>query len=233
MATYRITDRRGRPFVQIDKTAMEDSRLSWKARGLLAYLLSKPDDWKFHRDTLAKEAPDGLDSVKAGIKELEKFGYVKRYPTKEKGKIVSWNMDVFEIPYTTSGFSTSGKTSSGKSTATNNVFNNNDLKDINNTSNGHLMMFLKAYESSLKEEIEAYLQFFYSLYYERKEKPHPRLKEEQLLNVYETFDSILNEYGEALEQAIRDFFTTIKKSDHNINHFVSPEIIVRLCERNK
>lgn len=61
-------------------------------------MLSKPDNFKFHLDMLAEEAPDGLDSVKAGVKELERLGYIRRYPTKIKGKIVAWNMDVYEKP---------------------------------------------------------------------------------------------------------------------------------------
>jgi hypothetical protein len=31
------------PYAQIDKTPLLDTRLSWKARGILAYLLTKPD----------------------------------------------------------------------------------------------------------------------------------------------------------------------------------------------
>ncbi|MFW2440514.1 MAG: hypothetical protein ACN4GR_14220 [Arenicellales bacterium] len=33
-------------YVTIEQHVIEDARLSWAARGLLAYLLSKPDDWK-------------------------------------------------------------------------------------------------------------------------------------------------------------------------------------------
>ena len=33
-------------FVMLDKTFLEDDRLSFKAKGILAYLLSKPDNWK-------------------------------------------------------------------------------------------------------------------------------------------------------------------------------------------
>ena len=33
-------------FVIIDQRAIEDTRLSWAARGLLGYLLSRPDDWR-------------------------------------------------------------------------------------------------------------------------------------------------------------------------------------------
>ncbi len=31
-------------FVMMDKTFLEDTRLSFKAKGILAYLLSKPDN---------------------------------------------------------------------------------------------------------------------------------------------------------------------------------------------
>ena len=33
-------------FLILDQQAVEDIRLSWAARGLLAYLLSRPDDWR-------------------------------------------------------------------------------------------------------------------------------------------------------------------------------------------
>lgn len=86
------------PYTRTENVTMQDSRLSWKARGLLAYMLTKPDDWKFYIEELVTHATDGLDSTRAGIKELEKFGYFKRYPVKEKGKIVSWVIDIYEVP---------------------------------------------------------------------------------------------------------------------------------------
>lgn len=99
LTIYRADKKKGGyPFTRIINAAHQDKRLSWKARGLLGYMLSHNDDYKFYLDQLAEEAPDGIDSVKAGIKELEKFGYVKRYPTKVKGKIVAWNIDVYEKP---------------------------------------------------------------------------------------------------------------------------------------
>ncbi len=38
-------NKRSNPYVVIDKTALNDDRLSWKAKGVLCYLLSLPDDW--------------------------------------------------------------------------------------------------------------------------------------------------------------------------------------------
>jgi hypothetical protein len=51
--TIRRAARRHR-FVIVDQAAVEDTRLSWAARGLLAYLLSWPDDWKVLVNDLKK-----------------------------------------------------------------------------------------------------------------------------------------------------------------------------------
>ena len=44
MTNTIIRAQRRHRFVIVDQRAVEDSRLSWAARGLLAYLLSRPDD---------------------------------------------------------------------------------------------------------------------------------------------------------------------------------------------
>ncbi len=84
----------------MDKTSLQDKRLSWKAKGLHAYMLSMPNDWKFYDIELEKHAKDGKDSLKTAIKELKDFGYMKRERKQnEKGKI-EWETLVFEQPYT-------------------------------------------------------------------------------------------------------------------------------------
>ena len=50
-------------FVMIDKTFLEDERLSFKAKGILAYLLSKPDNWKVIVGNLVKYSNDGKSAV--------------------------------------------------------------------------------------------------------------------------------------------------------------------------
>ena len=68
--------KRNTPFVQIDKNALQDERLSWKAKGLLAYLLSLPDDWQIYINELKNHAKDGRDSTRTAMNELIKFGYI-------------------------------------------------------------------------------------------------------------------------------------------------------------
>lgn len=68
-------------FAQIHNEALADGRLSFKARGILAFLLSRPPGWKTSAERLAKSGIDGERAVKSGLKELEAAGYLKRTRT--------------------------------------------------------------------------------------------------------------------------------------------------------
>lgn len=87
-------------FVMVDKTFLEDVRLSYKAKGLLAYLLSKPDDWKVIVGNLVNNSKDGKASVYAGLKELKECGYYEKIPIRnEQGtRIIRWESTVYEVP---------------------------------------------------------------------------------------------------------------------------------------
>jgi hypothetical protein len=64
-------------FVVMDQRAVEDDRLSWAARGLLCYLLSRPDDWKVLVNDLRKRGNLGRDGIYRLLKELRTVGYAK------------------------------------------------------------------------------------------------------------------------------------------------------------
>lgn len=73
-------------FVLLDKSFLEDTRLSYKAKGILAYLLSKPDNWKVIVGNLVNYSADGKASVYAGLKELRECGYYQKVPIRnDKG----------------------------------------------------------------------------------------------------------------------------------------------------
>ena len=65
-------------FAQIHNAALADGRLSFKARGILAFLLSRPPGWKTSAERLARSGTDGERAVKSGLKELEALGYLQR-----------------------------------------------------------------------------------------------------------------------------------------------------------
>jgi hypothetical protein len=76
-----IREPRREKFTVVSNAALEDERLSFQAKGLLVYLLSKPDGWKVSRDHLATVGPNGISSVRAILVELEKCGYLTRTRT--------------------------------------------------------------------------------------------------------------------------------------------------------
>lgn len=88
-------------YTVLHRAALNDSRLSWKAKGIIAYMLSMPDDWFFYLEELIKHSSDGEKAFRSGFNELKKYGYVKRFPVYENKKIVRWETIVFESPQTT------------------------------------------------------------------------------------------------------------------------------------
>src|SRR5271167_3642572 len=70
-------------FYILDKSISEDRRLSWAARGVLVFLLGKPDHWKVSIQALVNETaicewPSGKAVVYRCIGELLEAGYMTR-----------------------------------------------------------------------------------------------------------------------------------------------------------
>jgi hypothetical protein len=95
----RVKHDASNPYVIVNKTIFTDNRLSWKAKGLHAYLMSRPDDWKIMISDLINQSTDGRDSVYSGLNELIKYKYVKRERIYVNGRIGRWEYTVYEVPY--------------------------------------------------------------------------------------------------------------------------------------
>ncbi len=144
MATFRVYKESGN-FVTVHKNFIHDPNISWKAKGILLYLLSRPDDWQVYEKELEKHSLDGRDSLKNGIKELETTGYIVRTRKRDdKGRLREYEYSVYEQPtqngLSNVGLSNVGKTNTGlsnvgKPVPTNNDFTNNELTNNNNTDN--------------------------------------------------------------------------------------------------
>ncbi len=127
-----------RPFFQMEKQSINDSQLSYKARGILAYLISKPDDWEINVTELERSSEkDGRDSVRSGLKELEQARYLmkERVQDKETGHFKGWEYVLYETPQPKTDFPNSGKPTSGYPNSENPTqlimsLTNNDLTNI-------------------------------------------------------------------------------------------------------
>ena len=85
-------------FTIVSTSMYRDKHLTFKLRGLLGTMMSLPDDWDFSIAGLAALTDDGESSVRSGLKQLEKLGYLKRERLLDKGKIVDWVYHFSDYP---------------------------------------------------------------------------------------------------------------------------------------
>lgn len=80
----------------IANNGAHDTALTWQARGILWYLLTKPDGWLVRTGDLVKQSPQGLKAVNSVLKELESSGYLIRWCDRgDRGKF-EWRSEIFE-----------------------------------------------------------------------------------------------------------------------------------------
>lgn len=63
------------PFVHVPKVFLNDPHLSWRAKGIMSYLLGKPSGWKLRVSDLQKHAKEGREAVKTALREFRELGY--------------------------------------------------------------------------------------------------------------------------------------------------------------
>ena len=98
MAIVKIIKREN-PYIQIDKTGINDNRLSWGASGLLTYLIGRPEDWNISLNHLATvKNKDKKDKTRGYLNELREFGYCHYFEVRKSGKIIENFYLVFEVP---------------------------------------------------------------------------------------------------------------------------------------
>ena len=94
----RTVKNKDNPYVMINKQGVQDPNLSWAAKGLLAYLLSLPDNWTIYVKELLKHTSSGETNTYTVIRELLRHGYMEKIEYRYKGKILALNYTVFEVP---------------------------------------------------------------------------------------------------------------------------------------
>ena len=75
-----IRQKRKANYTVIPNEMLNNTELSFKAKAILCYLLSKPDKWSVYLSQLAKASTDGYESVVSGMNELIAKRYVFRQP---------------------------------------------------------------------------------------------------------------------------------------------------------
>ena len=83
----------------IPNALLQDQRLSYRDIGLLVWMLSKPQDWKFsYEGMLAEHVADGKSAIQAGVKNLKKAGYLRIEKKRNKGRLAESMWYVYDAP---------------------------------------------------------------------------------------------------------------------------------------
>lgn len=78
------------PFAQIANSALRDKRLSFRARGILAMMLSHTGEWRTNRDWIASQTDhEGRQAIQTALNELTALGY--RKVVKQQGPDGRWH----------------------------------------------------------------------------------------------------------------------------------------------
>lgn len=117
----------GIPFTQINNDLINDTRLSAKAKWIYCYLYSKPDDWDFSCERIAKDFEDWQKWIESGVRELELCWWIKR----ERQN--NWKM-LYTI-YRTTHWAKEPNSLSGGWAAISKKEYNKDTSNSNNSSN--------------------------------------------------------------------------------------------------
>jgi hypothetical protein len=96
MPVIRVKHAKERPYLVVDKRLVCDREISLPARGLLCFMLSKPDDWDFFARQIAYEVGVDRHTIGTLLAELERVGYAERVPQREAGKFRGYDWTILE-----------------------------------------------------------------------------------------------------------------------------------------
>lgn len=98
------------PVIRVEKTSnytvmpnyhLQDKRLSLKAKGLLSYILSLPNDWDYSVKGLTSIVKEGSHTVTTILKELRETGYLEMRMINPdfEHKVIRWEYVIYEKPH--------------------------------------------------------------------------------------------------------------------------------------
>jgi len=89
-------------FTQIPNSWARDSRIGFRAKGILVLLMSHSDGWMTSLEEMAKQSNDGITAIRSAVEQLENCGYLIRTKVRDdfgRYRNAEWILnDPFESP---------------------------------------------------------------------------------------------------------------------------------------
>src|ERR1700753_3607155 len=87
-------------FTVLPNSFLQDRRLSFTARGLLAGLLSRPVGWREDGRQMADSSPQGRTAIAKALRELTKAGYYRVVKVRRADRTFVSEVHVYDTPQT-------------------------------------------------------------------------------------------------------------------------------------
>ena len=140
----RLLKQKGLPFTQVPNQLLTDKNISLKAKGIFAFMFSKPENWVFTIGSMSKQLKEGRDGIASALRELKTFGWVNYNKLPDgRGEYFMYYESIIKKPNT--DFPIEGKNHNRKTPQRENAtmgkpvpFSNTDLinnKELNNNTN--------------------------------------------------------------------------------------------------
>ena len=78
---------------------LRDKNLSYKAKGLLSFMLSLSDDWDYSLAGLCSISKEGRDGIRSILKELQEYHYLEIEKVRGEKGYFEYNYLIYEIPH--------------------------------------------------------------------------------------------------------------------------------------
>ena len=98
MAVIRV--HKNKDYTVMSNYHLRDKELSLKAKGLLSFMLSLPNEWDYSVNGLTKVCKEGISAIRAILKELETCGYLQRMRVRDNEGKFGYVYNIYEEPYT-------------------------------------------------------------------------------------------------------------------------------------
>ena len=125
MSVFRINKTNN--FTVMSNYHLQDKNLSYKAKGLLSYMLSLPEDWCYSVKGLSYVSMEGVKAINSILKELERNNYIIRKRMQGSHGKFYYEYNIYETPYTQKGIMDEGYTVDGIQINTNIINNKKEI----------------------------------------------------------------------------------------------------------
>lgn len=96
MSVFRIN--KNDNYTVMSNYHLKDKNLTYKAKGLLSFMLSLPDDWDYSMNGLVAISKENISAIRSALKELEKNHYLIRTRHQKSNGQFEYDYTIYEKP---------------------------------------------------------------------------------------------------------------------------------------